>query len=297
MSYSTKKKQKLSDFDFSKSGAHVALVSTAANGKTAPLIIKSFDGVEKGVIYQGEDLEPSGHMVEMSLEDILQAMYNADPFSACLIANSIVKFAKENRYAGIESLTNMASGAGDSSHSASVRPAPLVAKSNDDTTDSTTNEDETMSDIEKPSELTDVAKAADNAEIVKELAAQAEVIKSMKAELEKFHAAEEQRLEAKFAVMADKYKVLGAAEDSAAMFKSLYKTEQFEQVVKMLDSAVDVLAKQDLLVEKGAAGEGAVKTTMGELESIAKGYMDADPHMTKQQAIVKAAKENPALVG
>jgi len=283
------KKKKLSEFDFSVKGAHVALVTRAANGKTEPLIVKNFTAdVEKGEYYEGDDTSDSSIAVKMSLADFLRVKYGEWSDTAKLIANSIKKAADgKPEFADLlkEIPTELLS-------EEEVRQAPVEQSTN------TNQEDVTMSKaVETPEQVADVQKAAEAVALEKKVQEQAEILKAMSDKLAKFEEAEEIRKTAKFGAMADKYSAIGANEETAGVLKSLEGHAGFEHIVKMLDNAVDTLEKGGLL--KATGEEGDSKPSLGsidELKDIAKNLMAGDKNLTIQKALVVAAKQNPHLV-
>lgn len=281
------KKKKLTNFDFSVEGSHVALVTRAANGKTEPLIVKKAP-VEK-MEDEDEDEKPSGVSVEMSLEDFLSHMVYMWPDTAKLIANSIKKSAETDaEYETIVKALPQALVDGGGSP-CSVRPAPVSTEKSEDAKP-TIEDDKSMSDIEKQSEQgADVTKAADTEALLKQ-------VQSMQKRLEKFEADEELRKSAKFGAMVVKYAAIGATEADAEVLKALSEQAGFDRVLAMLDSAVETLKGANLLEPVGAEGDAKKLSTVDELTDIAKGYMAEDKTLTMQKALVKAAQANPHLV-
>ena len=284
------KKKLLTNFDFSVDGAHVALVTRAANGKTEPLLIKSLS--EDETMEENED-KPSGITLEMSLEDFLSHMLYMWPETASLVANSIKKSAEtDDAYSEIvkalpASLVD--GGEGESNSQSTVRPAPVAAEKSV-TTKPNTEDEKSMSDVEKKSEQgAGETKAAETEALLKEVA-------DMRKRLEQFEAAEEVRKTAKFGAMVAKYAPIGAKEDDVEVLKSLSNQEGFDRVVAMLDSAIETLTQKGLLDTVGAEGDLPSVSKTDELTDIAKGYMEQDKSLTMQKALVKAAVANPHLI-
>lgn len=287
---SKQKKKLLTNFDFSVEGAHVALVTRAANGKTEPLIVKKapIEKMEDGE----EDDKPSGVNIEMSLEDFLQHMLYMWPDTASLVANSIKKSAEsDDAYASIvKALPQvLVDGGGSNSDSpSSVRPAP-VATEKSEATKPNTEDKKSMSQVDTTSEQgAGVQKAAETEALLKK-------VEDMQKRLEKFEADEEVRKSAKFGAMVVKYAAIGAKEEDADVLKSLSEQTGFDRVLAMLDSAVETMKNANLLEPEGVEGEQNALSTTDELTAIAKGLMEQDKTLTIQKALVKAAITNPHL--
>lgn len=287
---SKQKKKLLTNFDFSVEGAHVALVTRAANGKTEPLIVKKapIEKMEDGE----EDDKPSGVNIEMSLEDFLQHMLYMWPDTASLVANSIKKSAEsDDAYASIVKALPQAlvDGGGSNSDSpSSVRPAP-VATEKSEATKPNTEDKKSMSQVDTTSEQgAGVQKAAETEALLKK-------VEDMQKRLEKFEADEEVRKSAKFGAMVVKYAAIGAKEEDADVLKSLSEQPGFDRVLAMLDSAVETMKNANLLEPEGVEGEQNALSTTDELTAIAKGLMEQDKTLTIQKALVKAAITNPHL--
>jgi len=243
--------QRLDDFNFSAPGAHVALVSGAANGWEG-LVIKSAEspqdapsGADKELLKRldiesiskqdgGEEL-----MVSMPLSKLLQIAFMAWEEDADTVAASVVKSAEADGFTDevtglVNGLLGSPSGA-TLSGTSSGRPAPQVAKSN--------GENPKMSD-----EKVEVMKQADvEAMINKALETQksefeSEIQKRDK-RLESFEKAEDARKTIKFEAMEEGYKALGNVEGLGEVLKSLEATEGFDKVLALLDSAKETISK------------------------------------------------------
>jgi len=272
-------KKELKNFDFSVEGAHVALVTRAANGKTEPLIVKKAP-VEKGEYFDGDDQSANDTKIEMSLTDFLKIHCYMWEDEAKLIANSIKKAADAEPEVYASLLKQI--------------PADLLLDGgNSDTpvrTAPNNLEDVTMTvEVTTPEQVADVTKAAETEALLKKL-------DDVQKRLEKYEADEAVRKSAKFGAMVVKYAAIGATEADADVLKALSEQEGFDRVLAMLDSAVDTLKNADLLKPVGAEGDQPNVSTADELNGIAKGYMDADKSLTIQKALVKAAQAHPHLV-
>lgn len=278
----TQKKQKLSNFDFSVEGAHVALVTRAANGKEAPLIVKKVKPVEKGEYYEGDDQTPSDTEIKMSLTDFLRLYCYMWEDEAKLIVNSIVKSEKPASEAYAEILKQIPT---------EVLSDALVRHAQ------TQTEVTKMSNVDTNAPATpDVQKTADQVALEKKVSEQDATLVTIQAQLKKYEEAEEIRKAAKFGALAAKYKSLGAGEDLAVALQAMSGVEGFDAVVAILDGAVETLEKAALLKPVGVEGEQVVVKSIDELQTIAKGLMDVDKTLTIQKALVKAAIAHPHLV-
>lgn len=278
----TQKKQKLSNFDFSVEGAHVALVTRAANGKEAPLIVKKVKPVEKGEYYEGDDKTPSDTEIKMSLTDFLRLYCYMWEDEAKLIVNSIVKSEKPASEAYADILKQI--------------PTEVLS-------DALVRHAQTQTEVTKMSNVdtnapatTDVQKTADQVALEKKVSEQDATLVTIQAQLKKYEEAEEIRKAAKFGALAAKYKSLGGNDELAVALQAMSDVEGFDAVVAILDGAVETLEKAELLKPKGVDGEQVVVKSIDELQTIAKGLMDADKTLTIQKALVKAATAHPHLV-
>lgn len=101
--------------------------------------------------------------------------------------------------------------------------------------------------------------------------------------------------------LAKKYEVLG--EKPEEFGKTLYELKKkdesaYNSCIAMLDKQVELINKSGLFTEIGKSGANysAVDGTVGKVESIAKGYMDADPALSWHAAMAKAWDNHPELI-
>ncbi len=200
---------------------------------------------------------------------------------AKLIVNSIVKSAEANPEAYAEILKKI----------------PTELLSDEPVRHAQTKTEVTkMSNVDKaPETITDVQKTADQVALEKKVSEQDAALVTIQAQLKKYEEAEEIRKAAKFGALAVKYKSIGAGEDFAVALQAASELEGFDSIVAVLDSAVETLEKASLLKPAGVDGEQLVVKSIDELQTIAKGLMDADKTLTIQKALVKAAIANPHL--
>lgn len=289
--------QKISDIDFSKSGAHVALVDAAANGKDTPLIIKKLEPIDKGLFHQGDDESDSNVAVSMSLEDVLVLVFGAWGDEARLIANSIVK-SMDNPEDAIRLKDSLIGGLSLNGSSGAatnvVSPQPLVVKSNEPKEEENTMDSKEFMKSEEGQEILKAAVDLARAEDTKS-------IDSLTGRVESFEKSEDARQDVKFGVMAAEYEVLGATEDSAAIFKEMSKVEGFDSVLGMLNKALDTNKNAELLGEEGENGAAKVAgDSAAELETLALKKVadakEAGESLTIQKARVEVARANKHLV-
>jgi hypothetical protein len=289
--HNKKKLQKLSDFDFSQGINHVALVTSAANGKVKPLIVKELDEYK---YYVGDNENVSGAKVNMALEDALMIMFGYVPRDhARLLANSVVKSIDSSEKAVelnkvlIDFISKNGSPSGATELS-KTRNEENNSMSTTDNKGASTDQVLKMADVEAL-----ITKAKDEAK-----AESSEAIKQLTKQLEVLNAEEEVRQDAKFGAMAESYKVLGATGETAKVLKSLAQSspENFKAVQSLLEKAVEVTKNADKMKEVGDAGNSNVGTdSMAELKQVAAAIVKSD-NVTPARAMVLAAERNPHLV-
>ena len=114
------------------------------------------------------------------------------------------------------------------------------------------------------------------------------------AELEKSIAMKE------YTEIAKKYAPLGENEEELA--KTLYEMAQsspeaYDKYISILNKSLDLVEKSGIFHEIGKSGNvSGPATTVGKVESIAKGYMQNEPSMTYEEAMMKAWDDNPDLI-
>lgn len=116
--------------------------------------------------------------------------------------------------------------------------------------------------------------------------------------LKKFKEAAEDR---ELNQIADKYAIIGKKkEELVPMFKSLRAAggTAFDDMVAVLDNAVDVVEKSGAFTEVGKSGHGSVSAgqTEEKIDTIAKGYMEKDASLDYTSAVAKAWENNPELM-
>ncbi|MDO4280776.1 MAG: hypothetical protein Q4C56_04015 [Peptococcaceae bacterium] len=102
-----------------------------------------------------------------------------------------------------------------------------------------------------------------------------------------------------FTEIAKRYAPLGEKEEVLA--KNLYAMHNadpalYDQYVSALDKSLALMEKTGLFAEIGKSGASAPQSAIGRVEAIAKGYMQADPSLSRAQAVAKAWEDNPELI-
>lgn len=117
-------------------------------------------------------------------------------------------------------------------------------------------------------------------------------------ELKKFKDAAEDR---ELNQIAEKYAIIGKKkEELVPMFKSLRAAggTAFDDMIAVLDNAVDVVEKSGVFTELGKSGHGSASAGQAEekINTIAKGYMEKDASLDYTSAVAKAWEDNPELM-
>lgn len=123
-------------------------------------------------------------------------------------------------------------------------------------------------------------------------------VKAELEELKKFKDAAEDR---ELGQVAEKYAIIGKKkEDLVPLFKSLRSAggTAYDDMIAVLDQAVDVVEKSGAFSEVGKSGHGSVTANEAEqkIDSIAKGYMEKDASLDYTAAVAKAWENNPELM-
>ena len=123
----------------------------------------------------------------------------------------------------------------------------------------------------------------------------------VKAELEELKKFREAAEEKELTEIAKRYAIIGKkAEELVPMLKGLKAAggSAYEDMIAVLDQAVDTVEKSGLFSEIGKSGhgsgaEGAVET---QIDAIAKGYMKENVSMDYTAAVAKAWEDHPELM-
>lgn len=124
---------------------------------------------------------------------------------------------------------------------------------------------------------------------------------AVRAELEglkKFREAAEER---ELAQVVKKYAVIGKKEEELVpMLKGLKAAggSAYQDMISVLDHAVDAVEKSGVFSEIGKSGHGAQGGSQAEarIDGIAKGYMEKDPGLSHLEAVAKAWENNPEIM-
>ena len=321
--------QRLSKFDFSAEGSHVALVGKAANGKEEFLITKSLDSKPAPVTksYDYVDLvisaqslpelqealeemlsgaeevaEADPTMVNMPLADLLRMVGYMSENEAQKISESVIKSAgllatsdKEIQKEFTKALSalvnpNGTSGAVDNPH---IQKEEDLMSGNDKKV-APESKVQTLEELQKSVEDKDTLIADLKAKVEKSVGLE-ETVAELKAE-------REERVLKAFDTVASGLSALAGGDEGVEglgkILKDVAGIEGGEKVLAMLNKGVELISKNtvDNLTELGGSGESVEGDNYGKLEQISKGLMKDDPSLTEPQAIVKAASLNPELV-
>ncbi|MCX4294329.1 MAG: hypothetical protein OSJ56_09775 [Prevotella sp.] len=124
---------------------------------------------------------------------------------------------------------------------------------------------------------------------------------AVQAELEALKKFKEDAEDRELGQIADKYAIIGKKrEELVPMFKSLRAAggTAFDDMIAVLDNAVDVVEKSGAFTEVGKSGHGSASAGQAEekINTIAKGYMEKDASLDYTSAVAKAWENNPELM-
>lgn len=124
---------------------------------------------------------------------------------------------------------------------------------------------------------------------------------AVKAELEKLKKFKDAAEDRELGQVAEKYAIIGKKkEDLVPLFKSLRSAggTTYDDMIAVLDQAVDVVEKSGAFSEVGKSGHGSVTANEAEqkIDTIAKGYMEKDASLDYTSAVAKAWENNPELM-
>lgn len=118
---------------------------------------------------------------------------------------------------------------------------------------------------------------------------------AVKAELERLRKAVDAQEERELEAVAKKYEAIGKkAEDLVPVLKSLKGTPAYDEMISVMDAAVDAVEKSALFTEIGKTGHGTGDAMKQASEKAAE-IMKADPKLTHAQALDKVFEMNPEL--
>lgn len=118
---------------------------------------------------------------------------------------------------------------------------------------------------------------------------------AVKAELEHLRKAVNAQEDRELAAVAKKYEVIGKKpEELVPVLKSLKGTSAYDEMISVMDAAVDAVEKSALFTEIGKTGHGT-GDAMKQANEKAAEIMKADPDLSHAQALDRAFQQNPEL--
>ena len=123
---------------------------------------------------------------------------------------------------------------------------------------------------------------------------------AVKAELEALKKFREAAEDKEMREVAKRYEIIGKkADELAPVLKSLKAAggTAYNDMIAVLDQAVDVMEKSGVFGEIGKAGHSTGENSAeAKAAAIAKGYMEKDPSLDYATAVAKAWEDNPGLI-
>ena len=118
---------------------------------------------------------------------------------------------------------------------------------------------------------------------------------AVKAELERLRKAVDAQEDRELEAVAKKYEAIGKKpEELVPVLKSLKGTPAYDEMISVMDAAVDAVEKSALFTEIGKTGHGTGDAMKQAGEKAAE-IMKADPKLTHAQALDKVFQMNPEL--
>lgn len=118
---------------------------------------------------------------------------------------------------------------------------------------------------------------------------------AVKAELEHLRKAVNAQEDRELAAVAKKYEVIGKKpEELIPVLKSLKGTSAYDEMISVMDAAVDAVEKSALFTEIGKTGHGT-GDAMKQANEKANEIMKADPNLSHAQALDRVFQQNPEL--
>lgn len=118
---------------------------------------------------------------------------------------------------------------------------------------------------------------------------------AVKAELEHLRKAVNAQEDRELAAVAKKYEVIGKKpEELIPVLKSLKGTSAYDEMISVMDAAVDAVEKSALFTEIGKTGHGT-GDAMKQANEKAAEIMKADPNLSHAQALDRVFQQNPEL--
>lgn len=118
---------------------------------------------------------------------------------------------------------------------------------------------------------------------------------AVKAELEHLRKAVNAQEDRELEAVAKKYEVIGKKpEELIPVLKSLKGTSAYDEMISVMDAAVDAVEKSALFTEIGKTGHGT-GDAMKQANEKAAEIMKADPNLSHAQALDRVFQQNPEL--
>ena len=118
---------------------------------------------------------------------------------------------------------------------------------------------------------------------------------AVKAELDRLRKAVDAQEDRELEAVAKKYEAIGKKpEELVPVLKSLKGTPAYDEMISVMDAAVDAVEKSALFTEIGKTGHGTGDAMKQASEKAAE-IMKADPKLTHAQALDKVFRMNPEL--
>lgn len=118
---------------------------------------------------------------------------------------------------------------------------------------------------------------------------------AVKAELEHLRKAVNAQEDRELEAVAKKYEVIGKKpEELIPVLKSLKGTSAYDEMISVMDAAVDAVEKSALFTEIGKTGHGT-GDAMKQANEKANEIMKADPNLSNAQALDRVFQQNPEL--
>lgn len=311
-----KAKRRLSNFDFTAPGSHVALVDKGANGQTI-LVTKAFTDKQKWdpVLQKYVPLTESGLRVNLSLEDALCLVRDLYPENIEILTQSISKSANG---AELVAYIEKADGGKTDLTARKNKLADVLSRVSKDGLDTLaglvainqTKVEKSDMTTQAPAAIPEAVQkqldtqAAENAKLAKALADSEAARTALAADTAILKAAHERAETAAFVTKATALKGCGFPKDATeatvgAALQKLAKAAPAEYAVveAILTQAADTISKGAALDTVGADGQPApvANSNSERLTKAAADLRAADKTLTPEQAVAKALDNDPTL--
>lgn len=298
------KNMKLNSVDFVPKGANqhadIELFKSAPNVPAREGVFKSFvDWLTKGAPETfdqtkeakivRENLRQFSYALDDSFESILESDMGADDKKA-MLRESLDQFR-----AAVDNMIDGAVGNGpalppalDEGAEPDVDKARCKKGMNIDKSKLTVEEQATLDALLAKGASSDPSGAQDD-DIYKGLHP------AVKAELERLRKAVDAQEDRELEAVAKKYEAIGKKpEELVPVLKSLKGTPAYDEMISVMDAAVDAVEKSALFTEIGKTGH-ITGDAMKQASEKAAEIMKADPKLTHAQALDKVFEMNPEL--